>query len=174
MSPMIAEEATAPSRATRYGNCNPKMYSAGLRYEDAAHYRDQIELLKRHLGVDLHISSSLMDRDIVGFYRDAQFVEFVVLFSRGGAIIDMVEYPFNNAKWEDEEIVREFIEQLYGGERFIPREIIIPLRFEGVEALREWLSEKLGKKIRVVVPKRGANLKLLELASRNAEESFRR
>src|SRR4030066_11129 len=86
----------------------------------------------------------------------------------------MVEYPFNNATWEDEEIVREFIGQLYGGERFIPQEIIIPLRFEGVEALREWLSEKRGKKIRITVPKRGANLKLLEIACRNAEESFRR
>ena len=153
---------------------NMNKASEELRYEDAAHYRDQIELLKRHLGVDLHISSNLMDKDIVGFYRDAQFVEFVVLFSRGGAIIDMVEYPFNNATLEDEEIVREFIEQLYGGERFIPQEIIIPLRFEGVEALREWLSEKRGKKIRITVPKRGANLKLLELARRNAEESFRR
>ncbi len=153
---------------------NMNKASEELRYEDAAHYRDQIELLKRHLGVDLHISSNLMDKDIVGFYRDAQFVEFVVLFSRGGAIIDMVEYPFNNATLEDEEIVREFIEQLYGGERFIPQEIIIPLRFEWVEALREWLSEKRGKKIRITVPKRGANLKLLELARRNAEESFRR
>jgi len=153
---------------------NMNKASEELRYEEAAHYRDQIELLKRHLGVDLHISSSLMDKDIVGFYRDAQFVEFVVLFSRGGAIIDMVEYPFNNATWEDEEIVREFIGQLYGGERFIPQEIIIPLRFEGVEALREWLSEKQGKKIRITVPKRGANLKLLEIACRNAEESFRR
>ncbi|MGH7799334.1 MAG: excinuclease ABC subunit UvrC [Thermodesulfobacteriota bacterium] len=153
---------------------NMNRASEELRYEDAAHYRDQIDLLERHLGVDLHISSSLMDKDIVGFYRDAQFVEFVVLFSRGGAIIDMVEYPFNNASWEDEEIVREFIGQLYGGERFIPQEIIIPLRFEGVEALREWLSEKRGKKIRITVPKRGANLKLLELARRNAEESFRR
>jgi len=153
---------------------NMNKASEELRYEDAAHYRDQIELLKRHLGVDLHISSSLMDKDTVGFYRDAQFVEFVVLFSRGGAIIDMVEYPFNNATWEDEEIVREFIGQLYGGERFIPQEIIIPIRFEGVEALREWLSEKRGKKIRITVPKRGANLKLLELARRNAEESFRR
>ncbi len=153
---------------------NMNKASEELRYEDAAHYRDQIELLKRHLGVDLHISSSLMDKDIVGFYRDAQFVEFVVLFSRGGAIIDMVEYPFNNATWEDEEIVREFIGQLYGGERFIPQEIIIPLRFEGVEALREWLSEKRGKKIRITVPKRGANLKLLDIACRNAEESFRR
>src|SRR3989337_4513485 len=108
-----------------------------------------------------------MDQDIVGFYRDAQFVEFVVLFSRGGVIIDMVEHSFNNATWEDEEIVREFIAQLYGGERFIPQEIIIPLRFEGVEVLREWLSEKQGKKIRITVPNPGANLTLLEIACRN-------
>jgi excinuclease ABC subunit C len=153
---------------------NMNKASDELRYEDAAHYRDQIELLERHLGVDLHISSSLMDKDIVGFYRNTQSVEFEVLFSRGGAIIDMVEYSFNNATWGDEELIGEFIGQLYGGERFIPQEIIIPLRFEGVEALGEWLSEKRGKKIKITVPKRGANLKLLELASRNAEESFRR
>jgi excinuclease ABC subunit C len=153
---------------------NMNKASDELRYEDAAHYRNQIQLLEKHLGVDLHISSSLKDKDIIGFYRYAQSVEFIVVFSRGGAIIDMVEYSFKNVTWEDEEIVREFIEQLYGGERFIPQEIVIPQLFEGVETLNEWLSEKRGKKIKIMVPKRGSSLKLLNLANRNAEESFRK
>ncbi|HWP91092.1 MAG TPA: excinuclease ABC subunit UvrC [Thermodesulfobacteriota bacterium] len=148
--------------------------SEELRYEDAAHYRDQIKLLEKHLDTQLHISASLMDKDIVAFYREGQYVEFVVLFSRGGSIIDKAQYSFEKATWEDEEILREFITQLYGGDRFIPQEIIIPLEFEGINALSEWFSEKQGKKVRITVPERGFKVKLLEMASRNAEEGFKR
>jgi len=153
---------------------NMNKASEELRYEDAALYRDQIKLLEKNLDVERLISASLKDKDIVGFYREGENVEFVVLFSRGGAIIDKAGYSFDNATWEDKEILREFLERFYGNDRFIPNEILIPLCFEGLEALSEWLSEKQGKKVRISIPKRGARVKLIELAGRNAEESFKR
>jgi excinuclease ABC subunit C len=153
---------------------NMNKASEELRYEDAAYYRDQIKLLQKNLDVERLVSTSLKDKDIVGFYREGENVEFIVLFSRGGAIIDKAEYSFDNAAWEDEEILREFLGQFYGSDRFIPNEILIPLSFEGLEALSEWLSEKSGKSVRIIVPKRGAKVKLIELAKRNAEESFKR
>jgi excinuclease ABC, C subunit len=57
--------------------------SKELRYEDAAHYRDQIKFLEKNLDVERLISASMTDKDIVGFHREGQSVEFVVLFSRG-------------------------------------------------------------------------------------------
>ncbi|MGH7890283.1 MAG: excinuclease ABC subunit UvrC, partial [Thermodesulfobacteriota bacterium] len=148
--------------------------SEEMRYEDAALYRDQTKLLEKHLGVQLYVSANLLDKDIVGFYRESHSVEFVVLFSRGGAIIDKADYSFEKVAWENEETIREFLGQFYGLGRFIPKEIIVPIRFEGMGVFSEWLSEKQGTKVKVTVPERGYRVKLIELAMKNSEEGFKR
>jgi excinuclease ABC subunit C len=148
--------------------------SEEMRYEDAAHYRDQIKLLENNLDVKRLVVASLTDKDILGCYREGKNVEFVILFSRGGAIIDKAEYSFDNAVVEDKEILYEFLQQFYGDGRFIPNKILIPRRFVGIEIFSRWLSEKVGKRVNVLSPKRGANVKLIEIGMRNAEESFRR
>lgn len=148
--------------------------SEQLRFEDAAHYRDQINFLEQHPDVQGLISTSQTDGDIVGFYRESNAVEFVVLFSRGGTIIDKSEFFFNNAAWEDGETLREFLGRFYEKDRFIPNQIMIPEGFEGMNTFSDWLSEKHGKKIELSVPKRGPRRKLVEVANRNAREVFKR
>ncbi len=148
--------------------------SEDMRYEDAAHYRDQVKLLEKNLDDQMFITPGTKDRDIVGFYREGQDAEFSVLFSRGGLLVDKAEYSFRNAAGTDEDLLGEFISQFYGGNRFIPNEIIIPVRIEGMEEISEWLSERLGRKVALSVPERGVKASQLELAGRNALESFQR
>ena len=145
-----------------------------MRYEDAAHYRDQARLLEKNLDEQMFITPGTKDRDIVGFHREGQDAEFSVLFSRGGMLVDKAEYSFKNAAGTDEDLLGEFISQFYGGNRFIPNEIIIPIGVEGMEDISEWLSERLGRKVALSVPERGVKASQLELAGRNALESFQR
>jgi excinuclease ABC subunit C len=148
--------------------------SEEMRYEDAAHYRDQVRLLEKNLDEQMFITPGTKDRDIVGFYREGQDAEFSVLFSRGGMLVDKAEYSFKNAAGTDEDLLGEFISQFYGGNRFIPNEIIIPIEVEGMEDISEWLSDRLGRKVTLSVPERGVKASQLELAGRNALESFQR
>ncbi|HET7289206.1 MAG TPA: excinuclease ABC subunit UvrC [Thermodesulfobacteriota bacterium] len=148
--------------------------SEEMRYEDAAHYRDQARLLEKNLDEQMFITPGTKDRDIVGFHREGQDAEFSVLFSRGGMLVDKAEYSFKNAAGTDEDLLGEFISQFYGGNRFIPNEIIIPIGVEGIEDVSEWLSERLGRKVALSVPERGVKASQLELAGRNALESFQR
>lgn len=148
--------------------------SEEMRYEDAAHYRDQVRLLEKNLDEQMFITPGTKDRDIVGFHREGQDAEFSVLFSRGGMLVDKAEYSFKNAAGTDEDLLGEFISQFYGGNRFIPNEIIIPIGVEGMEDISEWLSERLGRKVTLSVPERGVKASQLELAGRNALESFQR
>ncbi|MDP2689794.1 MAG: excinuclease ABC subunit UvrC, partial [Deltaproteobacteria bacterium] len=143
-------------------------------YEDAAHYRDQAKLLEKNLDEQMFITPGTKDRDIVGFYREGQDAEFSVLFSRGGIFVDKAEYSFKNTAGTDEELLGGFLSQFYGGNRFIPNEIIIPVGIEGMEELSEWLSERLGRRVALSVPERGVKASQLELAGRNALESFQR
>lgn len=145
-----------------------------MRYEDAAHYRDQKRLLEKNLDAEMFVTPGVKDKDIVGFYREGRHAEFAVLFSRGGSLVDRNTYAFKNGVGEDEEILGEFLLQFYGGNRFVPNEIIIPLDIEGRAGVSEWLSEKQGRKVRIEAPKRGAKVKKVELANRNALESYQR
>lgn len=148
--------------------------SEELRFEDAAHFRDQINFLEGHPDVQGLISTTHTDHDIVGFYRESNMVAFVLLFSRGGTIIDKSEYYFDNATWEDDETLQEFLSRFYERDRYVPNRIIVPLGFEGMHTSSEWLSEKHGKKIEISVPKRGPRLKLIEVANKNAQEFFKK
>ncbi len=153
---------------------NMEKASGEMRYEDAAHYRDQAKLLEKNLDEQMFITPGTKDRDIVGFYREGQDAEFSVLFSRGGIFVDKAEYSFKNTAGTDEELLGGFLLQFYGGNRFIPNEIIIPVGIEGMEELSEWLSERLGRRVALSVPERGVKASQLELAGRNALESFQR
>jgi len=153
---------------------NMEKASEEMRYEDAAHYRDQVKLLEKNLDDQMFVTPDTKDRDIVGFHREGKNIEFAVLFSRGGSLVDKAEYSFKNAAGTEEELLAEFLSQFYGGSRFIPNEIVIPAEIEGRGAFSDWLSERQGRKVSIEVPERGTKARQVELANRNALESFQR
>ena len=54
-----------------------------------------------------------------------------------------------------------------------PAEINLPLEIEDADAIEAWLSARAGRRVRIVVPQRGDKRALVELATRNAELSYR-
>ena len=68
---------------------------------------------------------------------------------------------------------RQPLQQFYA-ERIAAPEIHIPMPFPAADAelLEGWLSDEAGRRVRLVVPKRGEKRGLLELASRNAQVAY--
>jgi excinuclease ABC subunit C len=64
------------------------------------------------------------------------------------------------------------LQQFYAG-RVPPADINLPLDIEDAEAIEEWLSARAGRRVRIAVPRRGDKRALVELATRNAELSYR-
>ena len=153
---------------------NMERASDDMRYEDAASYRDQIRLLEKNMDAQMFVTPSTKDKDVIGFYREGSNLEFSILFFRGGSLVDNSTYSFKNAVGEDSEVLGEFLSQFYGGNRFVPKEIVTPESIEGSRDIAGWLSEKQGRKVSINTPTRGAKLKEVELANRNALESFQR
>ncbi len=71
------------------------------------------------------------------------------------------------------DVLEAAIQQFYA-DRVPPPEIHVPVPFPDADAelLEGWLSERSGRRVRIVVPKRGEKRGLLELASRNAEVAY--
>ena len=73
----------------------------------------------------------------------------------------------------ESDVLEAALQQFYA-DRTPPPEIHVPVPLADAETelLEGWLSERTGRRVRIVVPKRGEKRGLLELAARNAEVAY--
>jgi excinuclease ABC subunit C len=148
-------------------------HAAGdLDFEEAARLRDQIRAIEETVEQQKVVAAGGGDQDVIGLHREGGEVEVAMLFVREGKVIGRRSY---NLEWRlaEEELLSSFLQEFYGREVFIPERLLLPLVVDDAELLAEWLSERKGKKVRIEVPERGTGRQLVDLARRNAEESFR-
>ncbi len=144
------------------------------RYENAAYYRDQLVSLKENAEIEKVTSSRFEDLDIVGFYRDSEHYEFTVLLSRGGSVVDKLDFSVKSPHGDEAECVREFLGRFYFSDHYVPKRILLPLSIRDREGYSEWLTEKRGKRVYVETPQRGPKSELVLFAMKNARESYLR
>ena len=148
-----------------------KAAAADLEFEKAAKYRDLAEgITKIAQQQKITDSSSMNDRDVIASAIDGIDGVVQVFFVREGKMIGRDHYHVSVGSGDTEsDVIGSFIKQYYAGTPFLPGEIYIPCELEDREIIEDWLSKKRGKKVSVLVPKRGKKEKLLELAAENAK-----
>ncbi len=147
--------------------------SAELRFEDAAMLRDQIIAVERSLEKQRTVNVDLVDQDVFGLYREGPLLVIEVLFVRQGKLTGGRHFPFKGQEFPDDELIGQFLGQYYEVDTFIPREVLLPVELEDLGAEAEWLSDRKGEKVHVLVPQRGEKVRLLAMARENAEHNFR-
>jgi excinuclease ABC subunit C len=146
--------------------------AAALRFEDAARLRDQLQAVERSLEKQRVLMADRGDRDVLGFHREGPDLVIQVLAMRGGKLQDSSSFPFQGQEFPAEEILSSFL-SLYYEQAEAPDEVLVPLEPEQAEPLADVLSERRGRRVRILTPRRGAKADLLEVARRNAEQGFR-
>ncbi|WP_183359984.1 excinuclease ABC subunit UvrC [Geomonas limicola] len=140
--------------------------SEEMRYEDAARYRDLVKAIEVTVERQKVVARGA-DSDVFGIHRTGDELQVVLLHIRGGALTGSRSFCF---EWEleTEEGLASFLNEYYGQENPIPPQILLPLPIPEPQALEELLSEKLGKKVAITAPQRGAKLEIVMLAQKNA------
>ncbi len=143
-----------------------------LNFEKAAILRDRIQSIEETLEKQ-RVASTMdkIDRDIFGLHATDQSIWVAVLFVRSGNLQDAASYEFESKLGSSTEVFRSFLNQFYAANRFIPQEVLVPVETGEEDALMEWLTEKKGRRVRVIRPQRGEKKRLVELANRNASQS---
>lgn len=153
-----------------------KMHQAAenLEFEKAAEIRDNMNSLIKVAEKQKVISSALVDQDIIAFALNESESCIQVFFVRGGKLIGREHFLIEDIKLSDsKEILSSFIKQYYGSDALIPREIILQEEIDEINIMERWLSDKRGGRVKIVVPQRGEKQKLIEMVSRNAEDTLR-
>lgn len=150
--------------------------AAATEFERAAIYRDQIRAVSAIHEAQRVAAVSDVDQDVVGMYREGSNVEIEVIFVRAGRVADTVSFSLRRVELPDQEVLAGFISEYYEGDEgsvLVPAEIVVPVLPDGAEGVAEWLSERRGRKVVLLVPQRGGRHKLLQMASDNARHAYR-
>ena len=147
--------------------------SQDLHFEAAARIRDQIRAIEKTLEQQKICFPAALDQDVIGYVREGKAVEIVILFIRDGKMVGSKSFSLKAFELlKDQEVISSFINQFYAPDKFLPAEIIVPFEIEAKKVTENWLSERKGRKVRIVVPRRGNRLDLLRMASQNAASSL--
>ena len=140
-----------------------------MDFETAIEYRELLNSVKQVAQKQKITSSGREDRDIVAMARAMEDVVVQVFFIREGKMIGRDHFYIQAGMAEEKgEIISGFVKQFYAGTPFIPREVWLQYPIEDEEIISQWLSQKKGQKVKLVVPQKGDKERLVELAARNA------
>ena len=147
-----------------------KEASKKLDYEKAAMIRDRILAIERVSEKQKVSNISENSIDVIGIAKSELQVCIEIFFVRGSKMIGREHYFYQDLKdMDDREILSGFIKQYYLENPNIPSKIMIREEIEDKEAIENWLSTELGKKVEIKSPKRGEKLRFVEMAENNAK-----
>jgi len=142
-----------------------------LEFERAARLRDQIQAVETVVERQKIVSQSGADQDVVALVNDDGAAAVQMFFIRSGKLIGQEHFLLDGVGSDDslEEATAEFIKQYYQEAQHIPSEVLLNSPVEETEIIEQWLRQKRGTKVKLIVPERGEKKGLIEMATANAK-----
>lgn len=141
-----------------------------MNYEEAASIRDRIQAIERVSAKQKVSNISENNIDVIGIAKSELQVCIEIFFVRGSKMIGREHYFYTDLEdMDDKEITSGFIKQYYLNNPNIPNKIMVREEIDDKEAVENWLSTMLGKKVEIKSPKKGEKLRFVEMAELNSK-----
>ena len=146
-----------------------KQQAVDMEFEKAAETRDLIESINKISEKQRINATSTDDRDIIALARNNEDAVISIFFVREGTLLGRENHHMNiDINDTDTEIITAFVKQYYMATPYIPKEILTVSPIEETELITEFLTDKKGQKVTILVPQKGDKKGLVKLASDNA------
>ena len=144
-----------------------------LEFELAAALRDRLNAVENLGKKQLVTALSLADTDVIGYGETETKACFAVLHFSGGNLLDK-DYEILPRPDDKQEAVSSLLKQYYISRGLAPKLVLLPFDLEDGDLFSQLMEERFGRKSRLRVPQRGDNVRLVELAVKNALEEAER
>ncbi len=143
-----------------------------LNFEEAARIRDRIRAVERILERQRIIhTEGQEDQDVIALASEEDETSAQVFFFRGGKLIGREFFILQGTRDSSPgEVMSSFLQQFYESSPHIPAEVIVEVEPDDRAIIQNWLKEKRGGAVTLIVPKRGEKLRLVEMVKQNAQE----
>ncbi len=148
-----------------------------LNFEQAAKLRDQIQaILSLNAAQKVSLPDDTISRDAIALAADEHHCCIQLFQVRAGRLVGRLGFFADSESGTTGEILQRVLEEHYlrvdGVE--IPGEILLQEEIPEAEILGNWLSEKKGKIVQLLLPQRQSKAELLEMVERNAQYELER
>lgn len=144
-----------------------------LNFELAANLRDRLKAVESLGQKQLVTAGTLADTDVIGFYQTQLRACFTILHFSGGNLLDK-DYEILSAVDDVPAAISDLIKQYYLSRGYAPRYVLLPCEIDDSAVFEMLLEREYGRKAHIKVPQRGDNVRLVELAEKNAKEEVLR
>lgn len=172
----------------------PKMMQASesLQFEKAARYRDRIRAIQGLQENQKVVSIRYEEEDVIALVQYAVKCCAVVLQFRNYRLVDKEYFMLDEMTEFSEEaliskestsqgeamenVLREmrtqFVLRYYNMKGSVPKSVVLDGESSCREELQEYLSQKAGRSVQLLVPQKGDQMKLLKMAKENASQQI--
>ena len=151
-----------------------KQASEEMEFERAAALRDRIRALTQVQSNQGINPRTVSEADVISLHLDAGQACVQVFFIRANQNWGNVDfYPRVSSDMSHDEVLEAFLGQFYSTKE-PPQQIILSHGIKNLGLMKELLTEKLGRNVKITVPQRGESFDLMVSALRNAKESLAR
>ena len=144
-----------------------------LEFELAANLRDRLNAVENLGQKQLVTAGTLADTDVVGYGETEAKACFAVLHFSGGNLLDK-EYEVFPRPDDKTEAVSSLLKQFYLSRGLAPKRVLLPFEIDDAELFAQLLEQRYERRPKLHVPQRGDNVRLVELACKNAYEEAQR
>jgi len=148
--------------------------SKAMEFERAAGLRDRIRALTQVQSTQGVNPRIVEQADVIALHMSGGQACVQVFFIRAHQNWgNRAYFPNTGTGAEAPEILEAFVGQFYTTKQ-PPKQVLLSHGIENDDLMQDLLTEKLGKKVEVLVPQRGEKFELIANAMRNAKESLAR
>src|SRR3954466_10824519 len=144
------------------------------RFEEAGQLRDALLTVQTlHDRQQKMATAQLGHRDVFWMKLGPAAPPLQVFQVRSGRVVERIELGTEEAivGSSDADVLAAAIQQFYEL-RGAPAEIYVPAEPADRDALETWLTDRAGRKVRIIVPQRGEKRGFVDLANRNAALAY--
>jgi excinuclease ABC subunit C len=150
--------------------------SLDLNFEKAAEVRDQIRSLDDLFAAQkVTLPDDTISRDAIALAADEQHCCIQLFQIRAGHLVGRLGF-YTETKVDYGEILQRVLEEHYRNidSVEIPKEILVQYPLTDEEILVNWLTEKKGKKVDIIIPQRQNKAELISMVEKNAKIELER
>lgn len=147
-----------------------------LEFEKAARLRDRIHAIERLGQKQKVVMSRVQEQDVIALAQGVEDICFEVFSFRGGRLADREDFLVDSMDRDAglPAARAEFLRRYYSMREHVPPQITVDGEIEDGELLERWLTEKAGRRVRIVQPQKGEQAQLVEMCRNNAAERIAR
>ncbi|HIW74658.1 MAG TPA: excinuclease ABC subunit UvrC [Firmicutes bacterium] len=157
---------------------NARMEEAAenLEFEKAARLRDRIHAIERLGQKQKVVMSRIPEQDVVALAQGTDGLCFEVFRFRSGRLSDREDFLVDSLDRDGglPAARAEFLRRYYSMREHVPPQVTVDGEIEDGGLMERWLTEKAGRKVRIVQPQKGEQARLVEMCRNNAAERIAR